>query len=207
MEIILAVVVIAVIFLVMQGGKFTNFKSSLMNEFGRNGISFQEADRIYTRHRDPIHAMHNAGVAVPEIVRTIVAKKNSPLLEAEIAEPSAPCNIKSIYKNGNINAVNVINDTIEMQLFLSPKKEIDANDEFAVGYLIGYTDAVLQKQNIDNNSPEGFATLVLVCINFFGEVVGTKIVNSFAYNQLNLSNQFKSGMTAGGRDVLFLAWR
>jgi len=101
-------------------------------------------------------------------------------------------------------AVEMVNKTISMQLLLSPKKDIDPNDDFAVGYLIGYTDAVMQKLRIDNNSAIGFATLTLVCQNFFGENIGPKVTGKFFDNQLDLSGEFRAGMMIGAQDVF--AW-
>lgn len=202
MELIIAVAVLVVIFLVIQGGKFTNFKSSLMNEFGRNGIPFKEADRLYTQYRNTIHALHNAGMSVPEIVNTVRNEINTSPSNTKLVPNITESKQQS--KSMNVDVIMTINETIAMQLLLSPKKEIDSDDEFAVGYLIGYTDAVMQKLNIDNNSPEGFGTLTAVIINFFGEDVGAKLVRDFLNNQINLSSQFKSGMMAGGRDVF--AW-
>jgi hypothetical protein len=107
-EIILVVVVIFVIFIVIQGSKFTNFKSNLMNEFGRHGISFQEADRIYTRNRDRIHVMQNEGMPIPEIVRTIMEDENSGLSDQDIETISAIKDKKYKTHNGNSNAINMI---------------------------------------------------------------------------------------------------
>jgi hypothetical protein len=100
--------------------------------------------------------------------------------------------------------VEMVNNTISMQLLLSPKKDIDPNDDFAVGYLIGYTDAAMQKLNIDNNSAIGLFTLTLVCRNFFGEDLGPKVIRKFFDNQLNLSSAFNAGMMIGGQDIF--AW-
>ncbi len=48
--------------------KFSNFKSRLMNEFGRQDVPYKVADHVYFRAGDFINSMHANGAQVEEIV-------------------------------------------------------------------------------------------------------------------------------------------
>lgn len=54
--------------------KFSNFRSRLMNEFGRRGVPFQVADEVYAKAGDFINSMHANGESVDTIVDEVMRR-------------------------------------------------------------------------------------------------------------------------------------
>lgn len=74
-------------------------------------------------------------------------------------------------------------------------------DEFSLGYVFGFHDAMCQRWNTAANTTEGFALLtVSYSILAESEVVGARILRKSL--DLQRSEQFLKGMVAGGNDAL-----
>ena len=72
--ILFAVIVIGAI--LYLGGRFTNFKSQLMNELGRRGMDYQSANSLYTVMANDINKLHHEGVSVG-VIADIITQINS----------------------------------------------------------------------------------------------------------------------------------
>lgn len=181
--------------------KFANFKSKLMNELGRRGLAFDQADMLYTIYRDKVHDMHNNGCSIDIIVDSIISNRDLRQERASNHSTPLPQSRTQRPTEKEKNVIELVVETIAMQLMLSPHQVIDATDDFAVGYLIGYADAAMQKAGIDNNSPGGLLVLKSICDHFLGEDFGSAAVGKFVHNQMNLPKSFGDGLMAGGQDV------
>ncbi|MCV0428587.1 MAG: hypothetical protein K5905_24280, partial [Roseibium sp.] len=51
--------------------KFTAFKSELMNELGRHGVPYGEAENLYTHLRDQVHKLRGNGLTTAEIAEKL----------------------------------------------------------------------------------------------------------------------------------------
>ena len=71
MELFAIISVIIIAGILYFGGKFANFKSQLMNELGKRGMSFHSADILYTAMADQIHKMHHDGISASNIADMI----------------------------------------------------------------------------------------------------------------------------------------
>lgn len=201
MEFGLAIAVILAVAVAFLYVKFANFKSKLMNELGRRGLTFDQADVLYTIHINKVHEMQNNGSSIDAIANMIISNTNSVEESAskKLVVPEPSRNQDSHEKEKNV--IVMVTETIAMQLMLSPKQSIDADDDFAVGYLIGYADAAMQKTGIDNNSAGGMFVLVGVCSHFLGSDLGSATVGKFINNQMSLPKSFRDGLLAGGQDI------
>jgi hypothetical protein len=54
--------------------RFSSFKSRLMNEFERRGVSFSTADEVYFRLGDFINSMHANGASTDKIVDEVMER-------------------------------------------------------------------------------------------------------------------------------------
>lgn len=110
--------------------------------------------------------------------------------------------IKDLEINQNVElAVKAIVETLSMQFALGQfDRTARPTDDFVIGYVAGYCDAILQTRDIDNSSLEGMAVLVITFGKLF-EDSGSALVSAFLDNQHSPNELLKSGLQAGGQDV------
>ena len=72
--VVLSVIVIGAI--LYLGGRFTNFKSQLMNELGKRGLDYQSANSLYTVMAHDISKLHHDGVSI-SVIADIITQVNS----------------------------------------------------------------------------------------------------------------------------------
>ena len=78
------------------------------------------------------------------------------------------------------------------------KSECQQSD-FAIGYIMGYVDGLLQKHKLSDNT-ERIAVCSLVFIRLFGHDVGAKMIGHGFREQLT-NNELQSGLISGGGDA------
>jgi len=106
-------------------------------------------------------------------------------------------------KDKSLAITKLINNSLDVQLSLSghePGRLPD--DDFVIGYLVGYADAITQANDIDNNSAEGFAIATIPFLHQFGKDRGAEIFGRFLDQQSNLPSKMKDGLMAGGQDMM-----
>ncbi len=96
--------------------------------------------------------------------------------------------------------MELVSNRISKQFLLAFKLEDPPEDDFIIGYMAGFCDAVQQKKNIDNNSVEGIAFLTRIFSSIYGQKKGPKLVNKVIEGQLS-SQELTDGMFSGGQDV------
>lgn len=91
-QVLLIVVIFLGLFLAFMFVRFSNFKSKLMNEFGKRGVSYALADRLYSVYGAVINDMMQARIPIPMIVDFIM--ENVDVLDSElvgkIEKPAVP---------------------------------------------------------------------------------------------------------------------
>jgi hypothetical protein len=126
-----------------------------------------------------------------------------------------PDNLKPMPKIGkNINDLNetqnkvssitdLINNTLDVQLAISGQTPGNLpSDDFVLGYLIGYSDAIMQVNDIENNTPDGFAIATITFIHQFGNDDGPKLFSRYMDKQTSMPTKMGEGLMAGGQDML-----
>lgn len=73
MEVFLILIIAIILFIAFIFVKFSNFKSKLMNEFGKRGMTYSSADTLYALFSSQIHNMHQAGYPISDIVDFVLA--------------------------------------------------------------------------------------------------------------------------------------
>lgn len=96
---------------------------------------------------------------------------------------------------------DIILDTIQMQLELSGAASKQMPDDYVVGYIAGYCDAVLQKKGVDNNSADGLSVLTITFQSLYGLEIGGQRLRDFFKQQSTMSEYMYAGLQRGGKDV------
>jgi hypothetical protein len=78
-----------------------------------------------------------------------------------------------------------------------------AKDKWSLGYIGGYSDALLQRKGIETDAT-GFAIMTIVFITMFGEEQGPVYFRKFMDLQQEGDSELFSGMKKGGEEVF--AW-
>lgn len=73
MEVMFFLVIVVISIVAFMFVKFSNFKSKIMNEFGKRGVAYSSADVLYTIFASQISDMHHAGCSIPDIVDFVMA--------------------------------------------------------------------------------------------------------------------------------------
>jgi len=98
---------------------------------------------------------------------------------------------------------DLINNTLDIQLSISGQAAGNLPaDDFVLGYLIGYSDAIMQVNSIENNTPDGFAIATITFIHQFGNDNGPKLFSRYMDKQTNMPTKMGEGLVAGGQDML-----
>ncbi len=198
-------------YIIFLGAKFTNFKSKLMNEFGRRGVPFAIADNIFFRERSEINDLFHSGMPIDQIVDRYIAREHSneapvTVVSANLTskdekpgKPSRQDKSKAIVKFVS-NALGV-----QQALFLNEDGTLPpkAVDEWSIGYVAGTADAVLQKNGFEPDV-EGMAVMTLIFMEVFGDRSGPELFGDFMRLQDQGNQIVEEGMMTGGRDVY--AW-
>lgn len=95
----------------------------------------------------------------------------------------------------------IILDTLQMQLDLSGAAFKQMPDDYVVGYIAGYCDAVLQKKGVDNNSADGLSVLTITFQSLYGLEIGGQRLRDFLKQQSSMSEHMYAGLQRGGEDV------
>jgi len=179
-------IIAAVAYIIYLGINFTNFKSKLMNEFGRRGIPFEIADNLFTRERDGINSLHRSGMPVDQIVDRYLKQAKSMEVSVPIADTDFDTQINSRrdYKreNKSNNIVEFVVKTLGVQqaLFLNEDGTLPSRalDEWSIGYVAGAADAVLEKNDFDVDI-EGMAIMACIFSEVFGKEIGPELFKDF----------------------------
>ena len=92
----------------------------------------------------------------------------------------------------------MVNESLQAQISsISGIVEIP-EDEFTIGYIGGFCDAVLQINKIDNNSPEGMA---LLTVGFLAVYKNVELMQKFFKNQAT-SEEMQYGLQTGFNEAL-----
>lgn len=98
-------------------------------------------------------------------------------------------------------AIEVASSLLQMQFTLA-RASLDgvaaAHDQFALGYVFGFHDAVCQYYGISNDSTEGFGVLTISYNQIAPSNAGKILRQCF---DLQKNQTFMQGMVAGGKDV------
>jgi mannose/fructose/N-acetylgalactosamine-specific phosphotransferase system component IIC len=99
---------------------------------------------------------------------------------------------------------NVVVGILEVQMRFAGKKPGNLpKDDFVLGYVVGNVMAIQQQQNgMDSSAVDSFAILTLVFNLQFGMTKGATLLRRFLDNQQNMPEKMKSGVMAGGQDML-----
>ena len=98
---------------------------------------------------------------------------------------------------------DLINNTLDVQLSISGQMAGNLPaDDFVLGYLVGYSDAIMQINDIENNTPDGFAIATITFIHQFGHDDGPKLFSRYMDKQTNMPTKMGEGLMAGGQDML-----
>lgn len=108
--------------------------------------------------------------------------------------------------NKSDEASDILNDlsetvlsTLEAQITLAGRELTP--DNFVIGYIGGYCDALLQMRGIDNNSPEGLGLVSVVFLSMFGSEEGAHALNKLLTRQEDMPVSMLRGMVTGGQDI------
>lgn len=135
MLIFLGIVFLAVItWFVYQWILFCDFKSRLMRAFAEIGIGYEDANEIYTLHRDKISLMHTEGRTPKHIAVFIVS-----LLKESVKRDKI---IQSLFISDALNS-------LEIKLTENPFSD---GDKFCVEATISIVQKILKKNNIQVNN-------------------------------------------------------
>lgn len=208
MEIVAIIIVAVLAYVVFLGVKFTNFKSKLMNEFGRRGVPFEIADSIFFQHRDDINNLHHSGMPIDQIVdRYAISEPPTAELAAgasKITSLPEPWIEDAAPKEKSSAIVEFVAGTLGIQqaLFLNedgtlPSKAVN---NWSIGYVAGTTDAVLQKNGLEPDV-EGMAIMALIFMEVFGDRNGPELFADFMRKQGQGNPDVQEGMMTGGRDM------
>jgi hypothetical protein len=96
---------------------------------------------------------------------------------------------------------DIILDTLQAQIDLSGRASSRMPDDYVVGYVVGYCDAVLQRKGVDQNSPEGLAVLTITFQSLYGMEIGSQRLRDFLKQQSSMSDCMYDGLQCGGKDV------
>lgn len=205
LEIVIVVGLIALAYFIFIAAKFVNFKSKLMNEFGRHGVSFELADRIYYQYREEIHDLHNQGISLNQIVEEL-AKRGSAGLGREHDEVSElPLKTAAAGREEKLQSIVLfVVGTLSVQKTLISNEDGSlpqrATDAWSIGYVSGTADAVLQLGDFKPDA-ECEAVIGVVFLHVFGEPDGREFIRKFNEYQSLGDKVFMEGMKAGGQDV------
>lgn len=207
---LLGLVIIAVLaYIAFTGLQFVNFKSKLMNEFGRRGVPFAIADGIFTRSRDQINSLHHSGMPINQIVDRHLPQnsRNQGLSEASASTsnfydfPDA-----DDQKNEKVHdIVKFVSTVLRMQVafILNDRASLPlkSSDDWSIGYVAGAADAALYKNGFGPNA-EGIAIMMLIFTETFGEERGAELCSKFMHLQSEGNKDVQDGMLVGGQDML-----
>lgn len=148
MEIALLIGFSVVAYFIFIGARFTNFKSRLMNEFGKLGLPFKDADIIYYKNSNTIHELHHDGMPIDQIARKFGApaiRKDEPKPINTITGPSdRQENKKESYLREIASQFIVVQLALSSGLVKSAE-DLFFEDGFARGYLFGFADMASQQ--------------------------------------------------------------
>lgn len=209
MEIITLAVIAGVAYIIYLGSKFTNFKSKLMNEFGRHGIPFEVADALFTKERDDINSMYHSGMPVDQIVNRYLKRADSMHMSVPFADLSVKKQYYTERANENDNKTRKIVDfvskslSIQQALFINEDGNLpkSALDEWSIGYVAGTADAVLQMNEVATDI-EGMSIMTYIFIEVFGEENGPQLFGEFMRLQKDRHQNVQKGMMKGGQDIM-----
>jgi len=210
MELVGFIVVAALGYIIFLGVKFSNFKSKLMNEFGRQGVPFEIADDIFFRERNEINNLHHSGMPMDQIVDRYLAREGA----REASPRSVGTNLASgdeVQRNTMPNEkssaiIEFVAQILGVQQMLFMNEEgtlpVNAYDNWSIGYVAGTADAVLQKNGFETDV-KGMALMTLIFVEVFGERGGPEFFGKFLRLQEQKDQDVQDGMATGGTDV----WR
>jgi hypothetical protein len=99
--------------------------------------------------------------------------------------------------------VDIAERLLALQLtFIADEREripASATDNFSIGYVAGFLDAMMQRAGIDDDG-ESFAMVAILMMKLFGEKLGTELCRRFLDSQ-HLP-ETRRGLLAGGRESL-----
>lgn len=211
--ILVGLVVFAVLgYIMFTGIQFTIFKSKLMNEFGKRGVSFEKADDFFTENSKGINDLHHSGMPVDQIVARCLDDVNE--IQAVSGTKSSGIGKNAGSKGGlkqvqkvtpsNHALVEFIAGMLGLQAMLFANEDgtypEGALDDWSIGYVAGASDAVLQKNGIGQDV-NGFAVMTLIFVEVFGLERGPDFFGKFMRLQQQRNQAVHDGMETGGRDV------
>lgn len=217
LEIFVLAAIAVFAYVIFLGFKFSNFRSKLMNEFGRRGVDYHVADKIYFLMRDDINRWHNDGVPDPQIVERCLQiidpqkEANSAVLGAQLSSyddgyrPNLDAKLEAPSKVDNTDAlVEFVSGVLSIQQFMIrggddmlPEK---AFDDWSLGYVAGAADAVLQKNGYEPDA-KGMALMTSIFVEVFGKEAGPSLFGKFMELQEQGEPEVEKGMLLGGREI------
>ncbi len=209
MEFIVLAIVLVACYVVYTGFKFANFKSQLMNEFGRRGVKFHEADAIFTSERDDINNLHHAGMPIDQIVDRYAVKQ--PFDEGQQTRSSAGKKLVEKPTEDELldaKAESVVDFAIKIlslqtALFLNEDGGMPARalDEWSLGYVAGVGDVMLQANGFEADVT-GMTIMNRIFIAAFGLQSGAVLFGEFMRLQSQENEALAKGMKSGGQDIV-----
>lgn len=109
--------------------------------------------------------------------------------------------------NQAISTIDFLTSTLSMQTMLMgtggttlPDR---SKDEWSIGYVGGYVDAMLQRQGKSLSSDAHYCMLVMSCVfaRLFGEIEGEALFKKFISLQTERHEKNLAGQLAGGNDL------
>lgn len=220
MEVLALSLLAVVIYFLFLGVKFTSFKSKLMNEFGRRGVRFDEADTIFAEASEDISKLHHAGMPIEQIVDRYMPnethkgetqhEQSGLTLTNDDHELSRVRGRKENSEDigheddKSSTIIKIVSRLLHAQqsLFLSASGEFpnEALDAWSLGYVAGVTDAVLQENGYEADA-KGFAVMTMVFMEVFGDDHGPSLFGDFIRLQDEGNRDVEEGMQAGGSEM------
>lgn len=118
-------------------------------------------------------------------------------IESELSSPKNDF----VQSNDASKVTDIILDTLQMQLDLSGAASKKIPDDYVVGYIAGYCDAIMQKKGIDNSSVDGLSVLTITFLSLYGFEIGNQRLGDFFKQQSSMSEYMYAGLQRGGKDV------
>lgn len=179
--------------------KFSMFKSRLMNEFGRHGVRYEEADEVYYRESKTINKLYHAGVSVDEIVDRFLPIASTS--RAESVHASAPA-LQTSKKEKLEGIVKLVVSVLNAQKAIIESTDTTHSaytDNWTIGYVAGVIDALLQQNDYEPDAADSMAAMTIVFMEFFGKDWGAELFKVFLEHQTN--DNVRLGALTGGQDV------
>lgn len=178
--------------------KFVIFKSELMNEFGRQGVSYQDADQIFTKFGNQISMMHHSGMPVEKIVYLTMTAIGNVQSRRQNEE------VNNIINQKDLIIVSIASGLIMDQYEYINNDDFDCDkviaDDWTIAYVGGIADSLLQSNGIGTDK-RGYLIMGAIFEQVFGVRRGLGVFEKFTLIQASGDENASKVMLAAGNEV------